>query len=168
MKKLILVFVFLLLVVTLSVVEGFAQQDAQYSQYMFNRLAINPAFAGNRDVFSSSLVYRNQWTAIGDNPTTAALSLQPPLKNKKAGVGLEIVTDKLGLRKTSAALLSYAYRIQFLKGKLAFGLRSGIYNYVFDWSKIKVKDETDVYNTGISSSKMTGTADFGMYYYTLD
>ena len=146
----------------------FAQQDAQYSQYMFNRLAINPAYAGNRDVFSSALVYRNQWTALDNAPSTAALSLQTPLKNKKAGVGLELMTDKLGLRKTSAALFSYAYRVQFLKGKLAFGLRSGIYDYVFDFSKIRIKDEADVYNTGVSSSKITSTADFGLYYYTLN
>jgi len=144
----------------------FAQQDPQYSQYMFNRLAINPAYAGNRDVFSFAIVYRNQWTGLEGSPSTAALSLQTPLKKKKAGVGLELMSDKLGLKNTSAALASYSYRIQFLKGKLAFGLRMGVYNYVFDWGGVHVKDETDIYNTGVRSSKVTGTADFGLYYYT--
>ena len=144
----------------------FAQQDPEYSQYMFNRLAINPAYAGNRDVFSSAIVYRNQWTGLKGSPTTTALSLQTPLKKKNAGVGLELMTDKLGLQKTTSVLGSYAYRIQFLKGKLAFGLKMGICNYVFDWGGAKVKDETDIYNTGSRSSKTTGTADFGLYYYT--
>lgn len=159
MKKLFC-FLFLLPVVV------FSQQDAQYSQYMFSRLAINPAYAGNRDVISSALVYRDQWTGMAGGPTTALFSLQAPLKKKNAGLGFEFLSDKIGLQKTSAFLISYAYRIQFLKGKLAFGLRSGMYNYVFEWNKIKIKDQADVYNTGAPSSKITGTADFGLYYYT--
>lgn len=143
----------------------FAQQDPQYSQYMFNHLAVNPAYAGNRDVFASTLVYRDQWKMEG-SPTTASLSLQTPLGKKNAGAGLEFVSDKLGLKRTNAVLASYAYRFQFLKGKISFGLRSGFYNYVFDWDKVKVKDKTDVVNTGVQSSKTSGTADFGMYYYT--
>lgn len=142
-----------------------AQQDPQYSQYMFNPLALNPGYAGVRDVLSSTLVYRNQW-ALEGAPTTACLSLQSPIQDKKAGVGLEFVSDKIGLKRSNAVLASYAYRIQFLKGKLSFGVRSGFYNYVFDWDKVKVKDKTDVVNTGVQSSKTTGTADFGMYYYT--
>lgn len=144
---------------------AYSQQDPQYSQYMFNHLAVNPAYAGNRDVFATTLVYRNQWVLEGA-PTTATLALQSPIQDKKAGIGLEFVSDKLGLKRTNAVLASYAYRFQFLKGKLAFGLRSGFYNYVFDWDKVKVKDKSDVVNTGVQSSKTTGTADFGMYYYT--
>lgn len=143
----------------------FAQQDPQYSQYMFNQLAINPAYAGNRDVFSTAILYRDQWVIAG-GPTTASISLQTPLKKKNAGVGLEILSDKLGLKRTNAVLVSYAYRIKFLKGKLAFGLRTGMYNYVFDWDKVKVKDEADPFNTAVRSSKTTGTGDFGLYYYT--
>ena len=147
-------------------IEVYAQQDPQYSQYMFNQLAVNPAYAGNRDVLSSTVLYRDQWTGIDGGPTTASLSLQTPLQEKKAGAGLEILSDKMGLKRTNAFLVSYAYRMQFLKGKLAMGLRSGFYNYVFDWDRVKVKDKTDVVNTGVQSSKTSVTADFGMYYYT--
>ena len=171
MKNYFLIFVFFSLALIAGQADGFSQQDPQYSQYMFNRLAVNPAYAGSRDVMSCAMMYRHQWVILDENkhnaaPSTAEFSLQAPFKNKKAGMGFELISDKLGLRKTSAALVSYAYRMQFLKGKLAFGLRSGIYNYVFDWSAVHVKDETDIYNTGVSSSKVTGTADFGIYYNT--
>lgn len=165
MKKFFYILFFLLTADCLLPILAVAQQDPQYSQYMFNPLAVNPAYAGNRDVFSTALIYRNQWTLEG-SPTTASLALQTPLKKKNAGVALELVSDKLGLKRTTAVLGSYAYRVQFLKGKLSFGLRSGIYNYVFDWDKVKVKDKSDVVNTGVQSSKTTGTVDFGMYYYT--
>jgi type IX secretion system PorP/SprF family membrane protein len=165
MKKVFYLVFFLPIANCLLPTVVFSQQDPQYSQYMFNHLAVNPAYAGNRDVFSTTVVYRDQWSLEG-SPTTASLSLQAPLQQKKAGVGLEFVSDRLGLKRTNGVLASYAYRIQFLKGKLAFGLRTGFYNYVFEWDKVKVKDKADVVNTGVQSSKTTGTADFGMYYYT--
>lgn len=144
----------------------FAQQDAQYSQYMFNQLALNPAFAGSREVISSTLMYRNQWTRIQGAPKTASLSFQMPLQKKKVGVGAEIISDHLGPKSTNALLLSYAYRVPFAKGRLSFGLRMGMYNYAFNWAEMDYKDKSDLYNTGIRDSKFTGTGDFGFYYYT--
>lgn len=144
----------------------FAQQDAQYSLYMFNHLAVNPAYAGSRDAFSTAFVYRNQWVNMKGAPTTAVLSTHMPLKQNKIGLGAEIFTDKLGPRSTSALLLSYAYRIPFSTGKLAFGLRAGIFNYVYNWSELGFKDQGDPYDTQGASSKITGTADFGLHYYS--
>lgn len=164
MKKIILVFSFWTLASGL-----FAQQDAQYSQYMFNQLALNPAYAGSRDVLATALLYRDQWTGIKGAPTTASLSVQAPLRKKKIGVGAEIFSDKLGPKNISALLLSYAYRIPLGKGKLSFGLRMGMYNYVFDWNKMDYKDKNDVYyrdNMNTRDSKITGTGDFGTYYYS--
>src|ERR1051325_4886865 len=123
--------------------EAFAQQDAQYSQYMFNKLALNPAYAGSREVLATTLLYRDQWTAIEGAPSTAALTVQMPLKKKKIGIGAEIISDKLGPKSVSEILFSYAYRIPLSKGKLAFGLRLGIYDYVFDWNKMDYKDLND-------------------------
>lgn len=144
----------------------FAQQDAQYSLYMFNHLAVNPAYAGSREAISSALVYRNQWTNLKGAPTTASISSHMPLKQNKIGLGAEIFTDKLGPRTTSAALFSYAYRLPFSTGKLAFGLRTGIFNYVNDWTQLDFKDLGDVHDRQGSSSKISGTFDFGMHYYS--
>ncbi len=173
MKKIILTFYFWLFACTPLFWRGaggevFAQQDAQYSQYMFNQLALNPAYAGSRDVLATTLLYRDQWVGM-DAPNTAFLSVQMPLKRKKIGVGLEILSDKLGPKNTSALLLSYAYRIPLLNGKLSCGWRMGVYNYVFDWNKMDYKDKNDIYfanNVGTRTTKITGSVDFGMYYYT--
>lgn len=149
--------------------EAFAQQDPQYSQYMFNQLVLNPACAGSRDVLAASLLYRDQWTGIQDAPVTASFSMQMPLPKKKVGMGVEILSDKLGPKNISAFLLSYAYRIPLGNGKLSFGLRMGIYDYVFDWNKMDYKDLNDPYyadNKGTRTTKITGTGDFGIYYYS--
>src|ERR1035437_2811485 len=111
MKKIFEIFIFVIVNWQLSIVNCYAQQDPQYSMYMFNQLALNPAYAGSKEVLSSALVYRNQWTGISGAPTTAMFSLQTPLKNKKIGLGMEIISDKLGPQNTSGILLSYAYRI---------------------------------------------------------
>ena len=146
--------------------EAFAQQDAQYSQYMFNQLALNPAYAGSRDVLVSTLLYRNQWTGIKGAPTTSAFSIQSPMSNKKMGLGAEIISDKIGPKNVSSLLGSYSYRIPFMKGTLSFGLRMGLYDYVIDWNQIDYKDKNDSYNAQNKTSKITTSADFGMYYYT--
>ena len=159
------IFLFILFIFTL-LKGSYAQQDAQYSMYMFNNLALNPAYAGSREVLATALIYRDQWTGMQGQPTTASFSIQSPLSKKNVGVGAEIISDRLGPQSINAILFSYAYRLNFLKGKLALGLRLGMYDYVTDWSKIDYKDKTDVYNTGNRSSKITGTGDFGTYYYT--
>ena len=144
----------------------FAQQDVQYSQHMFNQLALNPAYAGSKEVLACSMLYRNQWTGIPGAPTTGALNVQMPLQKRKIGVGLEILSDRTGPKNVSALLFSYAYRFRVGKGMLAAGLRMGVYNYISDWNKMDYKDQSDLYNTGNRTSKFTGTGDFGWHYYT--
>lgn len=161
--------IFLLILVILNfpfMIVSFAQQDAQYNLYQFNQLVLNPATAGSRNVLSSTLQYREQWTGIKGAPSTASLVVQMPFQKKKIGVGIEILSNKQGPQRTSAFLFSYAYRLRFLKGKLSFGLRMGVYNYVINWDEVNYKDRNDAYITGNRSSKITGTGDFGMYYYT--
>ncbi|MFH1005834.1 MAG: type IX secretion system membrane protein PorP/SprF [Bacteroidota bacterium] len=149
--------------------ELLAQQDAQYSMYMLNPLAINPAYAGSRDVFSSTILYRNQWqwtNNISGAPVTAYFSAQMPLRKKKIGMGFEIISDKIGPKNITASLLSYSYRIPLFKGKLSMGLKGGFYNYIFDLKKMNYRDKNDIYNTDKSNSHFTSTFDFGFLYYT--
>ena len=172
MKTIKIIFAFAFIEVLSSYLGGsreglaFAQQDAQYSMYMFNQLALNPAFAGSREMLSTTMLYRKQWTGIQGSPSTGSLSVQMPLKKKKIGVGMEILSDRIGPKNVSSVLFSYAYRLPLWKGKLSMGLRMGMYDYVFDWAKMDYRDKADLYNTGVRSSKFTGTGDFGLYYYT--
>lgn len=143
-----------------------AQQDPQYSQYMFNQMAINPAYAGSKEALSTAILLRSQWTGIDGAPKTETFTIHGPLKKKKVGLGFTVIGDQIGPKKSIGALGSYAYRIPIKNGKLAFGLRAGIYNYTYNWADITYKDANDVYNTGNSTSIIVPTADAGVYYYT--
>jgi len=161
MKKLIIIS--LILIASQAV---FGQQDPQYSLYMFNPLGVNPGYAGSREVLSGVLIHRSQWVGLDGAPETQVLSLNTPLKNKKMGLGLQIVNDKIGPRNNQQLSLSYAYRLKLGGGKLAFGLRAGMLNYNYDWDKIEYKDAEDQIPTTGSENAMLPTFDFGMYYNT--
>ena len=74
----------------------FAQQDAQYTQYMYNPMNVNPAYAGSRDALSIFGMHRTQWVGLEGAPTTNVFSIHTPLKNERLGLGLSIVNDKIG------------------------------------------------------------------------
>lgn len=149
-----------------SGMNAFAQQDPQYSQYMFNQLAINPAYAGSKEALSTAAFIRSQWTGIKGAPNTETLTLHGPLKKKKVGLGVAIIADQIGPKKSTGIMGSYAYRLPIKNGKFAFGLRVGVYNFSYNWSKISYRDSLDVYNTKNTTSKIVPTADAGIYYYT--
>lgn len=115
-----------------------AQQEAMYSQYMFNTLAINPAYAGSRNVTSATALYRNQWVGIQGAPETITVSLDAPMNNKKVGLGLQVFNDKIGITNTTGAFGSYAYRIRLNKGTLAFGLQAGASQYRADFQSVSL------------------------------
>jgi len=102
----------------------YAQQDPMYTQYMFNTLAINPAYAGSRDVLSATLLYRHQWLIQGA-PRTLTFSADMPIANEKVGVGLVVTNDNIGVFNTVGATANFAYRIRFEKTTLAFGILAG-------------------------------------------
>ncbi len=143
-----------------------AQQDPQYSQYMFNQLAINPAYAGSKEAISAASFLRTQWTGISGAPKTETFTVHGPFARKKVGLGLAIIADQVGPTKSVGAMGSYAYRIKIKNGKLSFGLRAGIYNYTYNWDAITYKDQGDLYNSHNTTSQVVPTADAGIYYYT--
>lgn len=106
-----------------------AQQEAMYSQYMFNTMALNPAYAGSREVFSTTLLARAQWQGIEGAPVSQTLSMDAPLSNKKVGVGLIVFNDKIGLTHNTGVHGSYAYRIRMKKSTFSMGLKLGVVQY---------------------------------------
>ncbi|SOD13756.1 type IX secretion system membrane protein PorP/SprF [Pedobacter xixiisoli] len=115
----------LIFIASLLVGKANAQQEAMYSQYMFNTLAINPAYAGSRNVTSATALYRSQWVGIDGAPETLTFTIDAPLNNKKVGLGLQVFSDKIGVTQNTGALASYAYRIRMETGTLSFGLQAG-------------------------------------------
>lgn len=142
-----------------------AQQDPQYSQYMFNQLAINPAYAGSKEAISTAMFLRSQWTGMPGSPKTQTITVHGPTKKKKVALGFTVIADQVGPKKSIGALGTYAYRIKLGKGKLSMGIRAGVYQYVFDWNKIEYKDP-DIYSQNGTTSITVLTADAGAYYYT--
>ena len=125
-KKSILVPLLLLIVVTVENI--YAQQDAQYTQYMYNTMTVNPAYAGSRGQLSIAALYRSQWVGLDGAPKTQTLNLHAPIRNSRLGYGLSIVNDEIGdgvVQETYFdAVLSYTIDVS-LEGKLSFGLKAG-------------------------------------------
>jgi len=159
MKKLILI------LVLFTSLTGFAQQDVLFSQYMFNKLTINPGYAGSREVFSADMVYRYQWVGIEGAPKTLSLSMHAPLRNEHIGVGGYIYNDQIGPEVVQGALATYAYRINLPKGKLSFGLQAGVKYNNIDWNMIRLEDPDFAFE-GDQKNKVTPDANFGIYYYS--
>ncbi len=131
-KKLLLLFI---CVLKLSL--SMAQQDAQYSQYMFNMMAVNPAYAGSRDVLSITGLYRNQWVGLEGAPVTQTLTADMPVHKEKIGLGLSVFNDQIGLVTTRGISGAYAYRLRLAnKGTLAFGVQGGIVYFNGNYSQL--------------------------------
>ena len=161
MKKLVLIlFVFMSL-------GGFAQQDALFSQYMFNKLVLNPAYAGTRETISATIVGRRQWVGIDGGPETATFTIHGPLRNRKVGLGLYVYTDQLGPLVSYGIMTNYSYIIQVgQKGKLSFGLQAGIKHTDIDWNLISMPDDNDLIQNSQVKKKLVPDVNFGLYYYT--
>ncbi|GAB3704705.1 type IX secretion system membrane protein PorP/SprF [Spirosoma flavus] len=128
------------LLVILGVTSGQvrAQQDKMFSQYMFNMLAINPAYAGSREVLSMAALYRNQWTGVQGAPQTATFTMDMPLNQERIGVGLQFYGDKAGVIQEAGAFASYAFRIKVgTKSTLGLGLQAGASSYQANLAEVR-------------------------------
>jgi len=107
-----------------------AQQMPQFTQYMYNTIAINPAYAGSREVLSIVALGRNQWTGFDGGPQTQTLSINSPLRNEKIGVGLSLINDKAGYENFTYVYADFSYTINLGdRTKLAFGIDAGATSY---------------------------------------
>ncbi len=144
----------------------FAQQDALFSQYLYNRMAINPGYAGSREQLSAELTYRNQWVNIVGSPKTISVSLHSPIINDNLAGGLTLYNDKLGPLSYTGFMGTFAYRIIFPKGKLSFGIQAGIKNNGITWNDIESYNMDDPFLLYKIKKKIVPDASFGVYYYT--
>ncbi|GAB4051366.1 PorP/SprF family type IX secretion system membrane protein [Spirosoma foliorum] len=137
--------VVLLLILGIGSSQVRAQQDKMFSQYMFNMMALNPAYAGSRDVLSMSALYRNQWTGLPGAPQTATFTMDMPLNNERVGVGLQLYSDKIGVLQEAGGFASYAFRIKVgAKTTLALGLQGGASSYQLNLTDVKTSPDNQV------------------------
>ncbi len=142
-----------------------AQQDPMFTNYLFNALTINPAYAGSNEHLTLNALYRNQWAGIEGAPVTQTVIAHTPLKGDKVGVGISIINDKIGPTNTLDFNLAYAYRIPVGKtAKLSIGLQGSYNSRRSDWSQLNIQNPDDVFKSNINSWKPNFGA--GIYYYS--
>lgn len=119
--------------ILLLLVTGYAsraQQDPMYTQYMFNQQTINPAYAGTRNLLSFMVLARQQWAGFEGAPQTYTFSMQAPLRNERVALGLNFISDKVGLEKRFYVFADYSYLLPINeKSNLRLGLKGGFTNY---------------------------------------
>ncbi|MCX2473200.1 type IX secretion system membrane protein PorP/SprF [Pedobacter sp. MC2016-05] len=160
MKKYII-----LVILSIFSTMSWAQQDAMYTQYMFNTLAINPAYAGSRNVISATALYRNQWTGIDGAPRTGTLTVDAPIMNKRLGIGFQVFSDKLGVTQTTGGSAALAYRIRLEKGSLAFGIQTSMSHFNARYSSISLGGNQSFDPAFVNdASKVLFNVGTGVYY----
>ncbi|NJN27559.1 MAG: type IX secretion system membrane protein PorP/SprF [Cyclobacteriaceae bacterium] len=140
-----------------------AQQQVMYSQYMFNTLAINPAYAGSHEDLSVTALMREQWVGLDGAPSTQTISAHLPFEKKRIGVGLMAIHDQIGVSDQTDVYASYAYKIPLQHGSLALGLQGGFSYYKAMFSEVSSTDPTF---QGVDIRQFLPNFGAGIYYST--
>lgn len=141
---------------------SYAQQDAQFTQYMYNTININPAYAGSRGAMSLFLMHRTQWVGLDGAPETNTASLNTPINNSNIGVGLSVVNDKIGPTTENAISADVSYTVQASEDyKLSFGIKGTANFFSLDRNKLLPENQNDPSLVGFN--KFTPNIGAGVY-----
>jgi type IX secretion system PorP/SprF family membrane protein len=123
---------------------SFAQQDAQFTQYMYNTINVNPAYAGSRGVLSIFALHRTQWVGLDGAPVTNTVSINTPINGSKLGLGVSLVNDKIGPTNENAISADLSYFIQTSDTwKLSFGMKATANLFDLDVTRLDPVDASD-------------------------
>lgn len=145
-----------------------AQQDAQYTQYMYNTVSVNPAYAGSRGHLSIAGLYRNQWLGLDGAPETQTFNIHSPIGYRGVGLGVSIVNDKIGPTSETYFDVDFSYTIQTSwEGRLSFGLKGSAHMLDIRYSELdefevdpQLQSQQDIQN------KFSPNFGAGVYYHT--
>jgi type IX secretion system PorP/SprF family membrane protein len=145
-----------------------AQFDGLFTQYMFNEVFINPAYAGSKEAMSATLLHRQQWVSFAGRPVSTSFSMHGPLMDNRMGVGLSLLNEKIGVLSRNLIYGSYAYRIKLDdKQTLSMGLMAGMETQTNKLGQLKVGLEsspTDPQFLQNSPNVVAPNAGLGFYY----
>ena len=145
-----------------------AQTEPMYSQYMYNMLGVNPAYAGSREVLGLNFFQRNQWSGLRGAPKTTSLNLDQSINEGKIGLGIQMFSDQLGVEEASGINGFLSSRIKVSEnGILSAGLSVGFMNYQFNSLDVlnRIRTDDNVFVTVIPS-QWNPSVGFGLYYNT--
>ncbi len=159
--------IFNILVLLSAALTASAQYEPQYSMFVFNKLAYNPAYAGSKECLDITALYRNQWTGFAGAPNTAVVSAHTPFASNRCGIGLTLVNDRIGLLNNVAGTLAYAYRIKTGKGILSLGLQGELEFTQTRWQDARpaTSANLDPVIPDANDSKIFPNFGAGIYYY---
>lgn len=155
-----------MLLCLLNTKQVMAQSEPMFSQYTFNEIFINPAYAGSHEALSLSSVYRKQWVNIEGAPTTKTFTAHSSLFKSKVGLGLTAYQDQIGVSSQTGYFLNYAFRIKLNKGTLSLGMLGGFSGYQERLTDIKTNDAGDTKFSSNTPMVFAPNFGFGTYYYT--
>lgn len=143
-----------------------AQQDAQFTQYMYNTISINPAYAGSRGALSVFGLYRTQWVGLDGAPETSSFSVNSPINNSNLGVGVSIVNDKIGPTNENTFSADLSYTVQTSADfKLSFGIKGTANLFNLDINKLNVENQGDPQFQNLNS-KFSPNVGAGVYWHS--
>lgn len=159
--------IFWVLIVSLVAVSTYAQQDSQFTNYMYNTVNINPAYAGSREVISVFGLHRNQWVGLDGAPTTNTLAIHSPLKNENLGLGMSVVNDRIGPSDETSISVDFSYSFPVsVSYRLAFGIKATSNFLNVDFTKLNIYNPGDVLSQYNVDHKFSPNVGAGIYYYS--
>ncbi len=156
-----------LLILFLVPAKVFSQQDPLYTQYMFNKLAINPGYAGTNDMLSMMVLSRHQWVGFDGAPSTQTFTANSPIANKNIGLGFSVLYDRLGPSRQTGIYLDYSFQVKISQNsKLSFGIKGGGNFYQLNMVELKniAPYDDPAYTDNIN--KFLPNFGVGLYYYS--
>ena len=142
----------------------FAQQDPQYTNYMYNMDVINPAYAGSRETISGGILYRDQYSGFEGAPETKTFFINSPV-GEKVGLGLSFINDEIGPVKENNVYVDFSYRLDLgINNHLAFGVKGGVTNHDIGAGDLATVDDLDP--KLVNTSEWSPNVGTGVYYYT--
>ena len=147
-------------------VASFAQQDAQFTQYMYNTININPAYAGSRGALSVFGLHRTQWVGLDGAPETSCLSVNTPINNSNLGVGVSLINDKIGPTNENNFSVDLSYTVQTSANfKLSFGIKGTANLFNLDINKLNPENQGDPQFQDFNS-KFSPNVGAGVYWHS--
>lgn len=145
---------------------AFAQQDPQYTQYMYNPIVVNPAYAGNRGVMSIMGLHRSQWVGLDGAPRTQTLSIHTPISNSRVGLGLSVVNDEIGPADETYIAADFSYTLPVGDdARLSFGLKGGMHLLNVDFTRLNIFNASDPRLQQNIENRLSPTVGAGVYYH---
>jgi type IX secretion system PorP/SprF family membrane protein len=158
----------LILAFIASVFTATAQQDPQYTQYMYNTQIVNPGYVGSKEALSFGLLLRSQWVGLDGAPQTGTFTIDSPIGIQgNMGLGLSVVQDQIGPANETNFTVDYSYTIQTSEeAKLSFGLKAGAHILDLDFNRLNILDQNDPRFQNNIDNKFQPQIGGGIYYHT--